>query len=86
MSAACASSLGRVARGRRVHVEIYYGMPGGSVAARAAELVSMAPESVLYEDLRRLKQLTETGEIATTRGQSSGVRSVIGRVFSKGAS
>lgn len=73
-------------QGTQVHVEIYYGMPGGSVAARAVELVSMAPESVLYEDLRRLKQLTETGEIATTRGQSSGVRSMIGRVFSKGAS
>lgn len=70
-------------QGTQVHMEIYYGMPGGSVAARAAELVSMAPESMLIEDLRRLKQLTETGEIATTRGQSTGVRSMIGRAFSK---
>lgn len=73
-------------QGTQVYVEIYYGMPGGSTAARAAELVSIAPESVVTEDLRRLKQLTETGEIATTRGQSSGVRSVIGRVFGKEAS
>jgi hypothetical protein len=61
-------------------------LPGGSTVAKAAELVATAPESVVIEDLRRLKQLTETGEIATTRGQSSGVRSMIGRVFSKGAS
>jgi uncharacterized membrane protein len=73
-------------QGTQVHVEIYYGMPGGSTAAKAAKLVSMAPESIVTEDLRRLKQLIETGEIATTRGQPSGVRSMIGRAFSKGES
>ena len=73
-------------KGTQVHVEIYYGMPGGSTAARAAQLVSVAPEAMVLEDLRRLKQLIETGEIATTRGQPTGVRSMIGRVFSKGES
>jgi len=73
-------------KGTQLYVEIYYGMPGGSKAARAAQLVSGAPEAMVLEDLRRLKQLIETGEIATTRGQSTGVRSVIGRVFSKGES
>jgi uncharacterized membrane protein len=73
-------------QGTQLYVEVYYGIPGGSVAARAAELVSMTPESMVTEDLRRLKQLIETGEIATTRGQSTGVRSLIGRAFSKGES
>jgi len=73
-------------QGTQVHVEIHYGMPGGPAAAKAASLVSMAPESMVTEDLRRLKQLIETGEIATTRGQPAGVRSMIGRAFSKGES
>jgi uncharacterized membrane protein len=70
-------------QGTQVHVEIYYGMPGGPTAAKAAKLVSMAPESMVTEDLRRLKQLIETGEIATTEGQPTGARSMIGRMFSK---
>lgn len=73
-------------QGTRVRVEIHYGMPGGPAAAKAAQLVSMAPEAMVTEDLRRLKQLIETGEIATTQGQPAGTRSMIGRVFSKGKS
>lgn len=70
-------------QGTQVHVEIYYGMPGGPAAAKAAQLVSMAPESMVTEDLRRLKQLIETGEIATTQGQPTGKRSMMGRMFGK---
>jgi len=73
-------------RGTLVKVEMYYGMPGGRVAHQAAKLFSAAPESVIKEDLRRLKQLVETGEIATTRGQPSGARSLVGRTFTKGLS
>jgi hypothetical protein len=40
----------------------------------------------VLEDLRRLKQLIETGEVATTRGQPSGTRSLVGRAFSRGES
>lgn len=70
-------------QGTQVHVEIYYGMPGGPAAAKAAGLLSMAPESMVTEELRRLKQLIETGEIATTQGQPTGKRSMIGRMFGK---
>lgn len=73
-------------RGTIVRVEMYYGLPGGRVAQRAAQLFSAAPETVIKEDLRRLKQLLETGEIATTRGQPSGARSLLGRTFTKGLS
>ena len=73
-------------RGTIVRVEMYYGFPGGRVGQRAARLFSAAPEAVIKEDLRRLKQLIETGEIATTRGQPSGARSLLGRTFTKGLS
>jgi uncharacterized membrane protein len=73
-------------QGTIVRVEVYYGLPGGQLASRAASLLSMAPESMVKEDLRRLKQLIETGEIATTRGQPSGARSFVGRTFSRSSS
>ena len=37
------------------------------------------PQARVEEDLRRFKQLLETGEIATTHGQPTGRRSMIGR-------
>jgi uncharacterized membrane protein len=37
-----------------------------------AKLFGEEPEQQLGDDLRRFKQLMETGEIATTEGQSSG--------------
>jgi uncharacterized membrane protein len=73
-------------RGTIVRVEMYYGLPGGRMAQQAAKLFSATPEIVIKEDLRRLKQLIETGEIATTRGQPSGARSLVGRTFTKGLS
>jgi uncharacterized membrane protein len=73
-------------RGTIVRVEMFYGFPGGRVGQQAAKLLSAAPETVIKEDLRRLKQLIETGEVATTRGQPSGTRSLVGRTFTKGLS
>jgi uncharacterized membrane protein len=70
-------------RGTILKVEMYYGMPGGRMATQAANLFSVAPETVIKDDLRRLKQLIETGEIATTRGQPSGARSLMGRTFTQ---
>jgi uncharacterized membrane protein len=73
-------------RGTLLRLEMYYGLPGGRIGQQAAKLLSAAPETVIKEDLRRLKQLIETGEIATTRGQPSGARSLVGRTFAKGSS
>ncbi|MBM0107175.1 SRPBCC family protein [Steroidobacter sp. S1-65] len=73
-------------RGTILRVEMYYGLPGGPMAARVGQLISNGPEAMVLEDLRRLKQLIETGEIATTRGQPSGARSLVGRAFSRGES
>ncbi|CAN5804132.1 hypothetical protein BH18ACI4_BH18ACI4_13640 [soil metagenome] len=49
-----------------------YNVPGGRVMAALARLFGQAPEQLVTEDLRRLKQIMETGEIATIEGQSSG--------------
>jgi uncharacterized membrane protein len=68
-------------RGTVVRVELLHGAPRGRVAARAAKILGAAPEAAIRDDLRRLKQLMETGEIATTRGQPSGARSLIGKSF-----
>jgi uncharacterized membrane protein len=67
-------------RGTVVTVEMRYRPPGGTVGAMVARLFGQAPEQQLQEDLRRFKQLMETGEIPTTDGQPAGrTRSLIGR-------
>jgi uncharacterized membrane protein len=68
-------------RGTVVRVELLHGAPGGRVAAQAAKVLGAAPAAAIREDLRRLKQLLETGEIPTTRGQPSGARSLLGKTF-----
>ena len=45
---------------------IQYGPPAGTVGRAIAWLFGEEPEQQLREDLRRFKQLMETGEIATS--------------------
>lgn len=59
-------------RGSFVKVEMVYDPPGGWVGGGIAKLFGRAPEQQIHEDLHRLKELMETGEIITTEGQSSG--------------
>ncbi len=59
-------------RGTEIRVELEYRPPGGTLGAVFARLLGKAPERQTMEDLRRFKQLVETGEIATTDGQTSG--------------
>jgi uncharacterized membrane protein len=59
-------------RGTEVKVVLEYNPPGGIVGVAIAKLFGEEPEQQLGDDLRRFKQLMETGEIATTEGQSSG--------------
>jgi len=46
--------------------------PGGRLGSLFTRLIGDEPELELAKDLRRLKQLLETGEIATTEGQPAG--------------
>jgi uncharacterized membrane protein len=72
-------------RGTIVHVELQYSPPGGTAGALIAKLFGEEPEQQIADDLRRFKQLLETGEIPTTVGQPSGRRGIIGRMLHRGA-
>lgn len=61
-------------RGTEVKVVTEYKPPAGEIGAAIAKLFGEAPEQQIGDDLRRFKMLMETGEIATTEGQSHGKR------------
>jgi uncharacterized membrane protein len=59
-------------RGTEVHIELQYIPPAGALGAAYARLLGQDPADQIKDDLRRLKQLLETGETATIEGQSHG--------------
>ena len=71
-------------RGTLVRVELQYQPPAGRAGAMVARLFGEAPTQQIDEDLRRFRQLMETGEVATTIGQPAGPRSPVGRLLRKG--
>jgi uncharacterized membrane protein len=62
-------------RGTEVKLVLEYSPPGGAITDAIAKLFNESPEQQIVEDLRHFKMLMETGEIATTEGQSAGQRS-----------
>lgn len=77
------------ARGTEVHVEMDFRPPAGALGRTVAWLSGREPSQQLHEDLQRLKQLLETGEIAVSEGaglwrpgrptgDSEGVRTLAG--------
>lgn len=70
-------------RGTVVRVEIIYDPPGGMLGSKIAKLFGRSPEQETGSDLRRFKQLMETGEIAKTDGQPAGRKSSVSRRFDK---
>jgi len=71
-------------RGTFVTAMMHYQPPGGRFATGLAKLLGKDPNHQVREDLRRFKNLIETGEIPSTRGQSSGRRSFLGRMTRDG--
>ncbi len=59
-------------RGTEVRVILRYDPPAGKVGANVSRILGEDPALQVQEDLRRLKQLLETGEVPTTAGQPSG--------------
>jgi uncharacterized membrane protein len=60
-------------RGTEVKVILNYDPPGGSIGAAFAKLFGEEPSQQVSDDLRRFKQLMETGEIASVEGQPRGI-------------
>ncbi len=59
-------------RGTEVKVVLEYKPPGGALTAAIAKLFGEEPEQQIGDELKRFKQLMETGEIATVEGQPKG--------------
>jgi uncharacterized membrane protein len=66
-------------RGTMVSLTLQLATPPGSMVPGIAKLLGELPEQRIAHDLRKFKQLMETGEIATTEGQPSGRRSMLSR-------
>jgi len=62
------------ARGTEVHVSISYKMPAGKLGETVARYFGEDPHQQLDDDLRRLKQLLETGEVVRSDGAPGGKR------------
>lgn len=56
-------------RGTEIHATIYYRAPAGDIGKAAARLFRKAFEIQVRQDLRRFKQMLETGETSTIEGQ-----------------
>jgi len=58
-------------RGTEVRIVFEYEPPAGHLGAWIAKLVKENPDDQVRDALRRFKQLTETGEVVMTEGQTS---------------
>jgi uncharacterized membrane protein len=58
-------------RGSEIVLTMTYNPPAGPLGSLIAKLTAKEPAFLMKEQLRRLKQLAETGEIATTDGQAA---------------
>jgi uncharacterized membrane protein len=61
-------------RGTMVAARLEYAPSGGSLGTALAHIMGHSPQRLVAENLRRARQLLETGVIATTEGQPSGSR------------
>ena len=59
-------------RGAEIRVEIAYAAPGGAVGRLVAKLLGENPQQRVDDDLRRLKQVIETGEVLLSAGSPEG--------------
>lgn len=61
--------------GTEVSVELHYDVPGGRAGAAVAKLFGEEPEQQVRDDLRRFKQVVETGEVVRSDAVPEGTRS-----------
>lgn len=58
--------------GTEVRVRIGYQMPGGALAQAAATFFGESPDQQVNDDLRRFKQILETGQVLRSDGSPEG--------------
>lgn len=63
----------RDGRATEVTVELEYDPPAGRVGAAVARLLGEEPQQQLRDDLRRFKQVVETGEVVRSEGSPEGM-------------
>jgi uncharacterized membrane protein len=61
-------------RGTEVHVKLRYEMPAGKLGEAVARYFGEDPHQQLDDDLRRFKQVAETGEVVRSEGAPGGKR------------
>ncbi|MDT7595210.1 MAG: hypothetical protein QOJ06_756 [Pseudonocardiales bacterium] len=61
-------------RGTEVRVRLSYDPPAGKLGAGVAKLFGAAPDQQLRDDLRRFKQVLETGEVVRSEGSPEGTK------------
>jgi hypothetical protein len=59
-------------RGTEVHVDLHQDAPGGKVGEALQKVTGSEPLAKVKDDLRRFKQLVETGVIARSEGVPEG--------------
>lgn len=59
-------------RGTEVQVDVYYDAPGGEAGAAIARMFGEEPLQQIRDDLRRFKQVMETGEVVRSEGSLEG--------------
>jgi uncharacterized membrane protein len=61
-------------RGTEVRVELTYEPPAGALGSAVAKLLGEEPQQQVEDDLRRFKQVVETGEVVRSEGSPEGHR------------
>jgi uncharacterized membrane protein len=61
-------------RGTEVRVELTYSLPGGRLGSVVAKLFGEEPQQQVADDLKRFKQVVETGEVVVSDGNPDGAR------------
>jgi uncharacterized membrane protein len=60
-------------RGTEVRVRLNYDPPAGKLGTRVAKLFGEAPDQQVQDDLRRFKQVLETGQVVRSEGGPEGI-------------
>ncbi len=60
-------------RGTEIHVDLETSPPGGGIGARVAKVFGEDPEQNVKDDLRRFKQVVETGEVVRSDASPGGI-------------